>query len=35
MLSAVVIAVIGRGLHFSLPPWDWSSRAGGSLGRSL
>ena len=35
VVSAVAVALIGARLHFSVPPWDWSSPAGGSLGRWL
>ncbi|HTM04325.1 MAG TPA: hypothetical protein VL173_12520 [Vicinamibacterales bacterium] len=35
VISAVAVALIGGRLGFRVSPWDWSSPAGGSLGRWL
>jgi hypothetical protein len=35
VIAAVAVALLGGGLHFSVPPWDWSVPMAGPLGRWL
>ena len=35
VLAALAVATTGDVLGFTLPPWNWSSKAGGALGHAL
>jgi hypothetical protein len=35
VVAAMALAATGRILGVTLPPWNWSSTAGGTLGRTL